>query len=256
MSTSQSFNLSALGCFSALTILEIIKLSKLESEDFISLVLDDPTKDILGWLNDPCEKRSQWQDSRWDIFVQSCQSQFSFTPDEKSIPTALKLLCAAEGQWEAVWQRFEDTAVNLPLLVEKLKAIESDDLAIVNPENYLSENMKDEAAIESHFFNVGEKPRDTISQELMALWEKQKDRKNWIWYSLGHSGWLKILEYVIGAIEHTEIVYSGSTPEMMANHYQERFWQADQCVIKAMSLAKDIHQQEVVVQGQCSSARR
>ena len=144
---------------------------KLESEDFISLVLDDPTKDILGWLNDPCEKRSQWQDSRWDIFVQSCQSQFSFTPDEKSIPTALKLLCAAEGQWEAVWQRFEDTAVNLPLLVEKLKAIESDDLAIVNPENYLSENMKDEAAIESHFFNVGEKPRDTISQELMALWE-------------------------------------------------------------------------------------
>lgn len=223
-----------------------LKGKKLESGDFISLVLDDPTKDILGWLNDPSEKRSQWQDSKMDIFLQSCQSQFSFTPDEKSIPTALKLLCAAEGEWQAVWQRFEDTAGNLPLLVEKLKTVEADGLAVVNPENYLSENIKDEAAIESYFFAIEEKPRDAISQELAALWKEQKVRKNWIWYNLGHCGWLQILEYVTRAIEHTEIVYSGTTPEMMADHYQERFWQADQCVIKAMSLAKDIHQQDVV----------
>lgn len=223
-----------------------LKGKKLESEDFISLVLDDPTKDILGWLNDPIQKRAQWQDSKWDIFVQSCQSQFSFAPDEKSISTALKLLCAAEGDWQSVWQRFEDTAGNLPFLVEKLKSVEADGLAVVNPENYLSENIKDEAVIKSYFSAFEEKHRDTISQELAALWIEQKDRKNWIWYKLGHCGWLQILEYVTRTIEHTEIVYSGTTPEMMANHYQERFWQADQCVIKAMSLAKDIHQQEVV----------
>ncbi|MBF4248015.1 BREX-1 system phosphatase PglZ type B, partial [Vibrio anguillarum] len=36
---------------------------KLEAEDFYSIVLDDPIKDILGWLNNPTEKAEQWQGS-------------------------------------------------------------------------------------------------------------------------------------------------------------------------------------------------
>src|SRR5690554_4963207 len=46
------------------TPLERLKGKRLEAEDFYSLVLNDPAKDILTWLNSLQEKSDQWQGSR------------------------------------------------------------------------------------------------------------------------------------------------------------------------------------------------
>ena len=145
-----------------------LKGKKLEAEDFYSIVLDDPAKDILGWLNSPEEKQKQWQDNKWHIFTQSCMSRYGFTPNASSLSEPLALLCNAQGEWQSVWIRFEDTANNLPLLVEQLKEIHPDGLAVVNPENYLSENMLDEQAIESAFKEIGDKGREPLQKEFEA----------------------------------------------------------------------------------------
>ncbi|WP_231892599.1 MULTISPECIES: hypothetical protein [unclassified Vibrio] len=104
---------------------------------------------ILGWLNNPTEKAEQWQGSKWDIFSQSCISRYGFEPSEANMALALELLCDAQGEWE----RFEETASNLPALVDRLKTVAPSGLAF-EAQNYLSENLCDESVIEDAFKQI------------------------------------------------------------------------------------------------------
>ncbi|MFC3034466.1 BREX-1 system phosphatase PglZ type B [Pseudoalteromonas fenneropenaei] len=221
---------------------------KLQADDFYALVMDDLPRDILSWLNNPHEKQELWQGSKWDVFSTSCFNQYGFKADSSDIESALHLLCQAEHAWQPVWARFADTAINLPNLLEQLKRIAFDGLSAVNPENYLSENIRDDQDIEATFKRVSTQDRQAIKAALEQIWHTQAARQSWLWTRLGYSPWLEILREVMTVLTHTERVYSGSTPESMAQHYQEQFWQVDAAVLKAMAKAKDIHQQETLAQ--------
>ncbi|WP_282176010.1 BREX-1 system phosphatase PglZ type B [Vibrio nereis] len=218
---------------------------KLEAEDFYSIVLDDPIKDILGWLNNPTEKAEQWQGSKWDIFSQSCISRYGFEPSEANTALALELLCDAQGEWQGVWERFEETASNLPALVDRLKTVVPSGLAF-EAQNYLSENLRDESVIEDAFKQIAGSNRDNLKQTFTTLWNNQQSRQDWIWSQLGFSPWLDILEQVMIVLEHTDIPFTSGSPTGMAELYTSRFWQADAAVLDAMAKAKDIHHQKLV----------
>ncbi|EGR3302284.1 alkaline phosphatase [Vibrio parahaemolyticus] len=218
---------------------------KLEAEDFYSIVLDDPIRDVLGWLNNPEEKAEQWQGSKWDIFSQSCATRFDFTPETNQVGVALDKLCDAHDEWQSVWERFEETAGNLPKLVEKLRNVYPSGLAF-NPQNYLSENIRDEKAIEDVLKSLVGLSRDEIKEKLSVLWAKQQERKTWLWTSLGLSPWLSILEELITVLDHTEVRFNGADLDTMAEHYKQRFWQADAAVLRCMANTQDIHQHELV----------
>ncbi|EJG0936607.1 BREX-1 system phosphatase PglZ type B [Vibrio parahaemolyticus] len=218
---------------------------KLEAEDFYSIVLDDPIRDVLGWLNNPEEKAEQWQGSKWEIFSQSCATRFDFTPKTNQVGVALDKLCDAHDEWQSVWERFEETAGNLPKLVEKLRNVYPSGLAF-NPQNYLSENIRDEKAIEDVLKSLVGLSRDAIKEKLSVLWVKQQERKTWLWTTLGLSPWLSILEELITVLDHTEVRFNGADLDTMAEHYKQRFWQADAAVLRCMANTQDIHQHELV----------
>lgn len=224
---------------------ESLRGKKLQAQDFINIVMNDPAKDILGWLNNPEEKQLLWNESKWPIFKQACLDHFGFDPESDAIESILAKLCDSEGEWEAVWQRFEDTAHNLPLLVEKLKHIQADGFAF-NASHYLTENLKDENELAGVLKGFAEKDVTSIKKQVVELFSTHTERKSWLWYGLGLSSWLTILEQLTLVVEHTEIAFTGPSVEAMANTYQERFWQADAAAIQAMAVAKDINQQQVV----------
>jgi hypothetical protein len=219
---------------------------KLEASDFISIVLNDPIKDILSWLNQPEEKAVSWKGSKWDVFVQSCRAHYDFDALQDDISDILQLLCLAEGEWQDVWQRFEETATNLPNIIERLKSVQPDGLAMIHPEYYLTENMRDEGQIESVILQVDGQSSDTIKQALIGAWQQQQSRKGWLWFGLGLSPWLEILEELVAVVEHTQVAFTGADPQGMADMYAERFWKADSAVIKAMSKARHIQHEEAL----------
>jgi hypothetical protein len=224
---------------------ESLRGKKLEANDFINIVMDDPAKDILGWLNNPEDKKALWEDSKWPIFTQACVGSFGFDPDKSAIESVLLKLCEAEGEWLKVWQRFEDTAHNLPLLVKQLNSIQPDGLAF-NASHFLAENLKDENELSVTFKDFAAQDVAAIKQQLFDLFERQTGRKSWLWYRLGLSPWLAILEQLVSVIKNTEIAFTGPSVEAMAESYKERFWQADAAAISAMAAAKDINQQQIV----------
>jgi hypothetical protein len=228
---------------------ESLRGKKLEAQDFINIVMDDPAKDILGWLNNPEDKQALWEDSKWPIFKQTCLDNFGFDPDsctgDAAVESVLFSLCESEGEWQSVWQRFEDTAHNLPLLVEKLKSVQPDGLAF-NASHFLCENLKDESEIADKLTDFAGQDVTVIKKQLLAIFEQQEERKSWLWHGLELSPWLTILEQLTLVVEHTDIAFTGPSVEVMANTYKERFWQADAAAINAMAVAKDINQQQVV----------
>ncbi|WP_028764579.1 BREX-1 system phosphatase PglZ type B [Shewanella colwelliana] len=224
---------------------ERLQGKKLTADEFYAIVLNDPAKDILAWLNNPQEKESQWQGNKWEIFKQSCAQNYGFTPTQTQLNIPLSLLCGADGAWQSVWQRFIDTASNLPLLVKGLADVEPSGLAF-EAQHYLFENNRDERAIESELKALKDKMRVDIAAVITRLWSEQHQRQSWVWAQLGLSPWLAILAELKAVLEHTEISFNGSSPQAMAEFYQERFWQADASSIAAMAKAQDIHQQEVI----------
>ncbi len=224
---------------------ESLKGKKLEAQDFIDIVMDDPERDILGWLNNSEDKQALWKDSKWPIFKQTCLDSFGFDPEKGDVESVLVSLCESQGKWQTVWQRFEDTAHNLPLLVEKLKTVQPAGLAI-NASHYLAENLRDETELSTKLKGFAKQDATIIKQQLSDLFKRESERKSWLWYGLGLSPWLTILEQLALVIEHTDIAFTGPSVEKMANTYKERFWQADAAAINAMAVAKDINQQQVV----------
>jgi hypothetical protein len=224
---------------------ESLRGKKLEAQDFINIVMNDPAKDILGWLNNPEDKKTLWKDSKWPIFKQACLDNFGFDPEKDPIESVLFKLCESDGDWQAVWQRFEDTAHNLPSLVEQLKLIQPKSLAF-NASHFLAENLIDENELAVELKGFTDKDVATIKKRLVDLFSAHSNRKSWLWYGLGLSPWLTILEQLALVVEHTKIPFSGPSVEAMASSYQERFWQADAAAIQAMAVTKDINQQQIV----------
>ncbi|MFT5758589.1 MAG: hypothetical protein ACI9LM_003335 [Alteromonadaceae bacterium] len=224
---------------------ESLKGKKLEAQDFINIVMNDPAKDILAWLNNPAEKRKQWNDNKWPIFKQTCVDNYGFDPDSDANEIVLLKLCESDGHWEPVWHRFKDTAHNLPLLIEKLMSVHPEGLAL-NADHFLTENLNDENELEAELKNFIGKDVSTIKKSIVSLFSSHRDRQAWLWCSLGLSPWLTILEQLALVVEHTEIKFTGPSVDAMARTYQERFWQADAAAIKSMAVAKNINQQQIV----------
>ncbi|WP_193038368.1 BREX-1 system phosphatase PglZ type B [Pseudoalteromonas nigrifaciens] len=225
---------------------EQLKGKKLEAQDFISIVMDDPAKDILAWLNNPEAKKQAWGESKWPVFKQACISQFNFDPDAISdMGAIIYSLCEAESEWQAVWERFKDTAHNLPCLIETLKTITPTGLAF-EASHFLSENLKDEAELANKLASIISATPAELRQQLTALFKLHEQRKGWLWQKLDMSPWLNILEQLENVAQHTHINFTGPNAEAMAQTYKERFWQADAAAINAMAAATDLNQEQVV----------
>ncbi len=218
---------------------------KLGAQDFFNIVMNDPAKDILGWLNNPQDKEAQWKGSKWNVFTQACLDIYGFDPDKDNIAPVLTNLCEADGQWEVVWQRLKDTAHNLPKLINSLKPIQPDGL-LYHGSHYLSENINAENKLAATLASLHDQEISHTKQQIVCLFKNHKERKSWLWHSLNLTPWLTILEQLTLVVEHTEVTFTGPSVEVMADTYKSRFWQADAAAIQAMAVTKDINQQQVV----------
>ncbi|MET4694989.1 BREX-1 system phosphatase PglZ type B [Endozoicomonas lisbonensis] len=223
---------------------ESLKGRRLEVKDFQELVFNDPIKDLLGWLNQPDSKREQWDDSKWLLFCQTCASEFGYEPSEHTAPEIIQAIASAQGKWEEVWQRFEDTAHNLPSLVKAMHSAKPD--LADDYSHFPGENAQEEQALEAALIGLKELPTTEVRAKILALYEQHKERESWLWYRLGDSRWLQMLAQLAEVARLTEQPFSHQSPSDMATLYHEKYWQADAAAIEAMALAREPGQQELV----------
>lgn len=218
---------------------------RLETADFHALVVGDPIKDLLGWLNDPTAKQQQWLANKWVIFRDHCQQQYGFDPVGGFPEHLLSQLCAAERHWQPVWQRFTDTAHNLPGLLTRLKVVRPASL-VDESSHFLSINLDQERDLENQLCALKNHDATSVRQGIRQLEAQHGKRRGWLWQRLGLAPWASILQALTQVVEYTGAAFSGPDPQTMAQAYQDKFWQADAAALQAMALAKEAQQQQVV----------
>ena len=217
---------------------------RVETDDFHALVIGDPIKDLLVWLNDPKTKQQQWPANKWSVFCDTCQQQFGFDPNDGVKESLLGQLCTADQQWEAVWQRFVDTAHNLPGLVNQLASVKPFGL-LDEASHFLSINNEKETALESELHALLQQDADSLRSKVLQLEQNHAERRDWIWHRLGYAPFASILKPLSTVIEQAK-EFSGPSPQVMADAYESNFWQVDAAALEAMSLTKESQQQELV----------
>lgn len=217
---------------------------RLDANALNRLIADDPIRDLLLWMNDS-DIKQVWSETKLAIFEQYCIDQFNLPAVTSNREVFVLALCEQQGQWTEIWPRFSELALRLPHLIEIMVGLKPANLAF-DPEYYLSENLSDEASLQSALELLTGQSDEEVRGSLARLYDKHSDRKNWLWYELGYSNYLAMLSSLKDVALHTQKVFKGPDVEAMAKIYKNKHWQADGAVLNAMACATNDTQRHLI----------
>ena len=99
-----------------------MKGKRLDAATFDGLIVEDPARDVLRWLDDPEGFQAESDDARWTTFAGVARVRYGVDPEADGPLAAARKLGEAEGPWTAVWDRFAETPSGynaVPDLLEK-----------------------------------------------------------------------------------------------------------------------------------------
>jgi len=215
-----------------------LKGRRLEAEDFDKLLVGDPVRDLLQWMNDPARMRSAWDASRWAAFRSRCREKYGFDPeaDGETVAGERLGLCKDLG-WPAVWGRFAEAPALYPGIPELLKRSKPATL-IFNRENWPDANEEEEKRLRQALLDLEGKPASDTRTRIRELEKEHGLRRKWVWARLGQSALAGAMEPLSNLATTSANPLGGDTPDEMARVYAEGVFRVDDAVLRALSSAK------------------
>ncbi|WP_019935800.1 BREX-1 system phosphatase PglZ type B [Oceanimonas smirnovii] len=218
---------------------------RITSAELQALVVEDPIRDLLHWLDNPAIADS-WQPMRLAILQQYCQKEYGLTAESGSRTTFLAKLCEQPGPvWSALWTRFEDMAERLPGLLKQLETVQPLALAL-NPDCYLSLALEEEQQLANAFSAMASKSDLEVDAEITQLHQQQAGRAESLWSRLGYTVYANALEHLAILVSLKNKPFGGPDLDVMASAYQREFWQLDYAALQAMACAQHDSQRAVI----------
>lgn len=90
------------------------KQGRLDAARLHALVMPDPVRTLLEWINDPAAVRIRQSSSEWRAFAHTCRATYGIDPEKDTHLTAARCLGERRADWNTVWQRFADAPARYP----------------------------------------------------------------------------------------------------------------------------------------------
>src|SRR4029453_3451746 len=176
------------GALSQLAVTPIARLrgKRLEAEDFDKLLLGDPIRDLLSWLNAPEDIRQRWNEAKWKAFCTRCKSDYHFDPEREGDIVAGEKLGRHTDTWEAVCLRYRESPTlypNIPTLLRRAKPSE----LLFDKEPWPDENEILEKALRAALIGLASANPAEARVTVQALDREHGPRREGIWCTLGLS---------------------------------------------------------------------
>ena len=220
---------------------------RLETSDFNQLLSNDPIRDLLTWMNSPKDAAKSWSEGRWRALCSEAKSNFDIDIEGDGEFAAAEKLCACDGSWKNVWQRYYDSPDIYPALVDLLVRVPLPDL-FAKSETYPLANSQDEEELEKALVVLLDSNTNEVRNELTALEKKHCSRRNSLWAKLGKTPWVNLLKPLAEVAERTKNTIAGLTPQELGERYSNNGWLVDDAAMQAIALCEN-KQQFVVVEG-------
>lgn len=222
-----------------------LKNKRITSAVLGGLVVEDPIRDLLHWLDSPSIV-NEWAPMRVQLLEQYCLDTYGLSAEEANIGEFLSHLCEQpKPAWEALWSRFEDMASLLPGLLAKLESVEP--LALpLRSECFLSLVIKDEKTLEKSFVQFAGQSDLEVDDGITRLAQEHASRRDTLWLRLGYTPYTQALLHMATLVEKKNKPLGGPNCDVMASAYERNFWQLDRAALKAMACAQHDSQREVI----------
>jgi hypothetical protein len=220
---------------------EVSKLvgKQLSADDFHNLLLLDPERLLLQWLNDPAATRQQWERSRWKTFRTICKKQYGFDPETDGEIAAAELLGRRAKHWDAVWQRYADGPDPYPNIPERLRVARPKEKGWFDlSESWPQDNEQMEQELRHALEHLKEVPAASLPQSIAELEERHGPRRSWIWARLERAPLARALEQVVALVQATSQPLVGGTLDALAHAYTAEGWKADAAMLGALAAVR------------------
>lgn len=203
------------------------------------LLLPNPTRDLLLWMNAPELARSQWGDVLWDVFTKRCKMDFGFEPVADGVLVAAERLAKAEGKWAAVAELYRDSYSSFPNIFGLLAKVQPPQLGLFPDQGLLAGypqvNEQSESALRYALSACASMMAPQACAAVLAAEKEHGLRRAWLWASMGRSPLAEALGHLALVAERSSTLPIGQTPADLAAGYQQSGWQVDQAALHVLA---------------------
>lgn len=206
---------------------------RLEATDFDQLLVADPVRDVLTWMNDPTGTRNRWGGGRWAAFVGRCRQDLGLHPEKDGDLTAAERLAARDGAWGQVWERYAEAYGRYPQVLALLRRVGLPSDLFADSAGYPKVNDEAEVQLRGDLEGLFQLSMPEAQKKLNTLEQKHAPRRNHLWARMGLAPLAKALEHLsrLEALAGTSL--TGTVAEM-ASRYREQLWRIDGAAVAAI----------------------
>lgn len=207
---------------------------RLEAEDFDRLMVGDPVRDLLMWMNDPVGSAQRWSGSRWSSFRDVCIREFDLNPDEADPKDAGEALLSGGNRWDEVWRRFGEAPKGYPGVARLLKEVPPKGL-FVEEGRQPSANETEEARLAKELDALTGLPHAAACAKLLDLEKEHSKRRDWVWAQIGYSAHAVALQPLARLAQAAQRPLGGPDFAAIIKNYTEDGWLCDDAALTALA---------------------
>lgn len=221
---------------------EPLKNKRLDAEFFKKLLIGDPRRQILEWIDHPEKYRNSSSENEWLAFVEVCRSQFGIHPEKDGPLVASERLALREGPWQAVWDRFCEAPnryPNIPAQIKKCKMPGNSMLWSMGKaseyEGWPQWNELQETALRQGLLSLAKHDASTCRTELFKFEQHHVARRSLVWAELREAPLALALEHLVVVASETRKSLNAGSLDDLIQAYLNSAWKADDAVLSALA---------------------
>jgi hypothetical protein len=208
---------------------------QLSAEDFQRLLLPDPVRQLLLWIDDPRAAKDQWGPSRWKAFRGTCKKHYGFDPDTDGELAAAERLGLREKKWAEVWQRFAESPELYPHLPGRLRSARPRAAGLFDrSETWPQDNEQMEKELRQALLDLPTLKSDEACRTLVEFEQAHGGRRGWVWARLRQAPLASALRHLADLAAASKPL-GGATARALAEAYVAGGWKADDAMLAALA---------------------
>ena len=229
---------------------DLFKGKRLDRDYFNTLLIGDPVRDLLQWLDLGDAFRDRQSNNQWQAFIEVCKSQLAFNPEADGILEGATRLAKHDGPWKAVWDRYCEAPKRYPGIPDQIRKCKMPSVSLFSNADthggWPQWNTDQEDSLRGDLNSTGSLPPHKAREKIITLEKMHTQRRDLVWAELGESPLALALKHLKILAEKTTGSLAAGTVEDMVAGYMNSGWCADNAVVRSLSCVEKNEDYEAV----------
>jgi hypothetical protein len=200
---------------------------RLEAADFNSLSVGDPVGMMLRWMAEPEKAKASWPADQMAAFDQICRQQFRLDLASEGRIGAAEKLVAGGGDWETVWDRFQEAPRKYRGLRDALLLVPPKDLFGSVSLRLPQTNQTAEDRLRQDLLSLAQAPHHTVTDQLVKWAADHRGRAGSVWAALNEAPLARAVVHLGRMAQAISEGLAGSDWSGLADAYLAAGWKVD-----------------------------